>query len=71
MKLLCVKGLLIGGALLAFALMSSAPTQVQATTAEQAYNEGKAAGNKAYEDDRAPEDDEDSEEQGGCCGGGM
>ncbi len=64
-----VKLLLLSGAAFAFALLATAPAQLQATTAEQAYREGQNAGNKAYEDDRAPEDDEE-EEEGGCCGGG-
>jgi len=51
--------------LLAFALMSSSPEPLQATSASQAYNEGYNAGAKAYEDDKAPEEEE--EEKGGCA----
>ena len=69
MKSSWIKGLLVGCAAFLFALMAIAPTQLQATTAEQAYNQGQAAGAKAHSDDAAPEEEEE-EEEGGCCGGG-
>jgi hypothetical protein len=68
-KLSWLKSLLIGGAALLFALMSLSPGELQATTADDAYNAGYEAGAKAYDENNQDEGEEE-EEEGGCCGGG-
>ena len=69
MKLLWIKSLLVGGAVFVFAVLAMAPTQLQATTAEQAFEAGQAAGKKAFADDSSSEEEEEEEEEeGGCCG---
>ena len=66
MKNTCVKTLLLGVSFALFVLMSLSPQPLSATTAEEAYNQGKAAGIAAG---TPPEGSQTEEDDNGCCGG--